>query len=161
MRTSWIVKITTFSLWAFAVGSATFWTLQMPGNATPINNVSGAVTSTAADATEQAHVQQVAAALGAKSGAMLTPAAELAAKQSRFQLQGVLAVGTKSGAALISVDGKPAKPYRVGAEVEEGLEVTSVKAYEASLGTHRTSGTSTTLFTLTLPKPDPSLGLKK
>ncbi len=52
----------------------------------------------------------------------VAPAAAPAAA-SRFALEGVLA-GTASGhgAALIAVDGKPPKPYRVGAEVEPGLD---------------------------------------
>ena len=34
---------------------------------------------------------------------------------SRFQLQGVVADDLGRGAALIAIDGKPARPYRAGA----------------------------------------------
>ena len=54
---------------------------------------------------------------------------------SRFALVGVVA-GRHSGggAALIAVDGKPPKPYRVGMQVESGLVLQSVGAREARLG---------------------------
>lgn len=88
---------------------------------------------------------QVAIALGAKTPVTETAASLLAASQARFQLMGVLAVG-KSGAALLSVDGKPAKPYRVGVAIEDGLEVTAVAARSVSVGR-----SGTTAFTLELP----------
>jgi general secretion pathway protein C len=53
---------------------------------------------------------------------------------SRFQLQGVMAGGPDAGAALISVDGKPAKPYRVGAVVADGLLLQSAQGRRVSLG---------------------------
>lgn len=89
---------------------------------------------------------QVAVALGAKNPVAPTAASALAAMQARLQLQGVLAVGTKQGAALISIDGKPAKPYRVGSAIEDGLEVTAVGARSASI---RKSDAAA--FTLELP----------
>ena len=53
---------------------------------------------------------------------------------SRFQLQGVLAGGGSQGVALIAVDGKSAKPYRVGAWVTEGLVLQSAQGRRISLG---------------------------
>jgi len=53
---------------------------------------------------------------------------------SRFQLQGVLAGNASQGAALIAVDGKPAKPYRVGATVAEGWVLQAVQGRRVSLG---------------------------
>jgi general secretion pathway protein C len=53
---------------------------------------------------------------------------------SRFQLQGVMAGGPDAGAALIAVDGKPAKPYRVGALVVDSLVLQSAQARRISLG---------------------------
>ncbi|HZY15973.1 MAG TPA: type II secretion system protein N, partial [Ramlibacter sp.] len=37
------------------------------------------------------------------------------------------------GAAILSVDGKPARPYRVGSLVEEGLVLQSVQPRSATL----------------------------
>jgi general secretion pathway protein C len=59
------------------------------------------------------------------------PAASLA---SRFQLVGVVA-GARSGggAAVLSVDGKPARPYRVGTSIDDGLVLQSVQGRTATL----------------------------
>ena len=145
----WTVKITTFLLWALAAGSGAFWILQSTNasstNTNPsITKLNLPATAWANDAQVPSLTPQVAAALGAKN--IVTPAGAMVAMQSRLQLQGVLAVGTKRGAALISVDGKPAKPYRVGSAIEEGLEVTAVQARSASIGANGAAA-----FTLELP----------
>ena len=61
-------------------------------------------------------------------------------------LLGVLA-GTASGggAALIAVDGKPARPYRVGAAVEPGMVVQSLSRREARLGASQDGASTMTL----------------
>jgi general secretion pathway protein C len=143
----WTVRLTTFLLWALAAGSAAFWVLQnvnagVNDSANPNANPAARASSTQ----EPNLTPQVALALGAKNPVAPTAAGALAAVQARLQLQGVLAVGSKRGAALISVDGKPAKPYRVGSAIEEGLEVTAVGARSASIGT-----SGATAFTLELP----------
>ena len=53
---------------------------------------------------------------------------------SRFVLVGVLDGGPQQGTALIAVDGKPAKPYRVGQTVVEGLAVIATAPKKAELG---------------------------
>ena len=146
----WTVRLTTFLLWALAAGSAAFWILQNV-NAGVSNNPDSTkltllTTTWAGRAQEQNLTLQVALALGAKNPVAPTAASALAAMQARLQLQGVLAVGTKQGAALISIDGKPAKPYRVGSAIEEGLEVTAVGARSASIGKSDAAA-----FTLELP----------
>ena len=112
--------------------------------------------ATSGAAAEQNLTPQVATALGAKNPVTPTAASALAAVQARLQLQGVLSVGDKSGAALISVDGKPAKPYRMGSAIEDGLEVTAIKARRVAIGSKGVEA-----FTLELPKLDANLGLKK
>ena len=61
----------------------------------------------------------VARVLGARAQVAM-PQASIA---SRFVLQGVVAVAPGGGAALIAVDGKPARPFRVGSAVEEGWSI--------------------------------------
>ena len=157
MTKLWTVKITTFLLWALATGSAAFWVLQnVHGKASDNSGESSNVVATANLAAEQNLTPKVALALGAKNPVTPTAASALAAMQARFQLQGVLSVGGKSGAALISVDGKPAKPYRLGVAIEDGLEVTAIKARSVAIGQNGTEA-----FTLELPQQDTSLGLKK
>jgi len=74
--------------------------------------------------------QAVARALGAQ--AQVAQAAPTLA--SRFQLVGVLDSDAAMGVALISVDGKPAKPFRIGKPVAEGLVVQSTQAKRVQLG---------------------------
>ena len=74
--------------------------------------------------------QAVERALGAQ--AQVAQAAPTLA--SRFQLVGVLNGDASAGVALISVDGKPAKPFRVGKPVAEGLVVQSTQAKRVQLG---------------------------
>jgi general secretion pathway protein C len=67
-------------------------------------------------------------------GAVPVQAAAAPTLASRFQLQGVMTGGPDAGAALISVDGKPAKPYRVGAVVADGLVLQLAQGRRISLG---------------------------
>jgi general secretion pathway protein C len=69
--------------------------------------------------------------MGASQAQAAVPVVSLS---SRFSLVGVVARPSHSGAALISVDGKPAKPFRVGAAVEPGLLLLSVEPRRAALG---------------------------
>jgi general secretion pathway protein C len=52
---------------------------------------------------------------------------------SRFVLVGVMDGGPAQGVALISVDGKPAKPYRLGQAVSEGFVVVGTGPKKAEL----------------------------
>lgn len=67
---------------------------------------------------------------------------------SRFTLQGVVAGSAGGGAALISIDGKPAKAVRVGSMVEEGLMLQSAGARAVTLAESRSSPA---LLTLEMP----------
>lgn len=123
----WGVRLGTLAIWALAAASAAYWGLRLtarpPGMPAP----------TAAPAPVAADMQAMARLLGAVTAQ--TPQAAAAPVSSRFALVGVLA-GQQggSGAALIAVDGKPAKPYRVGATVDAGLVLQSLGPRQASLG---------------------------
>jgi general secretion pathway protein C len=69
---------------------------------------------------------------------------------SRFALVGVVASRGDNATALIAVDGKPAKPIRVGGTVDEGLVLQSVEARRAILAA---SAGSSAGVTLELPRP--------
>ena len=66
----------------------------------------------------------------ATNTAVCTTAPELA---SRLVLLGVVADPSGRGAALLAVDGKPARPYRVGAEVVDGYVLKTLDARAATL----------------------------
>jgi general secretion pathway protein C len=54
---------------------------------------------------------------------------------SRFRLTGIIASGSGHGVALLSIDGKPAKPYRVGSQLETGWMLQSVETRRVALAT--------------------------
>ena len=134
--TRWAPPLATLVLWALAGASAVYWGLMLSEPAAGPAPVAAAPEPILPDA------QALARLLGAHAqAAAATPAAA-----SRFTLLGVLA-GTQSGdgAALIAVDGKPARPVRVGAVVEEGLVLQSVQGRKALLGADRDGPASVTL----------------
>ena len=85
---------------------------------------------------------QMAAALAKALGGGLALATVASAgpalpTSSRMTLVGVVADAHSAGVALIAVDGKPAKPFRVGATVDGSLVLQSVGARKATLGADR------------------------
>ena len=117
----------TFALWALAAGSAAYWLMKFVARPAP-----AAAVPASARGPVQVDPQAVARVLGANPVAA-NAAAPPAAMASRFSLVGIVARASGFGTALISVDGKPAKPFRVGSPVEEGLVLQSVQARRAVL----------------------------
>jgi general secretion pathway protein C len=77
----------------------------------------------------------VARALGAANPSGAEPAnpAGTSADATRFALLGVLGQ-KRAGTALIAVDGKPAKPVRLGAPVADGWTLLRLESRRAVLG---------------------------
>lgn len=126
---TWTVRGATFALWALAAGSAVFWALKFGGR-------QQAVSATPLPARAVAAVDPAAISrlLGSTPAAAAAPLAA-PALASRFQLVGVAAgASSGDGAAILSVDGKPARPYRVGTAIEEGLVLQSVQGRRAVIG---------------------------
>ena len=143
---AWTVRGATLALWTLAAASAVFWGLKLGGQARPL-----AVPPPAPRAVAAVDPSALARLLGSEpAAAAVTAAAPTLA--SRFQLLGV-AAGAESGAgaAVIAVDGKPARPYRVGASIEEGVVLQSVRGRQAVLA----SAAGQPLLTLELPPPPP------
>ncbi len=121
----WGVRLTTLAIWALAAGSVAYWGLRLSAPQAGLAVPAVAPTPPAPDA------QALARLLGAVSA----QAPVVASASSRFALVGVLAgQASGSGAALIAVDGKPARPYRVGAALEGGLVLQSLGPRQARLG---------------------------
>jgi general secretion pathway protein C len=115
----------TLLVWGAVAFSAVTWGLRWSAtDAAPSN------ATAAAQALPEVDVSAAARSLGAAPVQVAT-APTLA---SRFQLQGVMAGGPNAGAALIAVDGKPAKPYRVGAVVADGMVLQLAQGRRISLG---------------------------
>ncbi len=142
----WVIRGSSFTVWALAAASAVFWGLRLAQPA-PVPSV-----EVAAGATLEADPAAVARFLGATQGpvAVLPGAPALA---SRLSLIGVVADGHQWGAALISVDGKPAHPYRVGATLEDGVVLLAVDRRRALLGPSRDAEPTLTLELPALKKP--------
>jgi general secretion pathway protein C len=134
MRKNWTIRLATFAIWVLAGASLVFWVLKfIQGTAVPANAaVVAAPASAVVDATA------LSRGLG---GSSQTPASAAVALPSsinaaRFVLTGVVAGQFPGqGIALIAVDGKGAKPYKVGASVTQGVVLQSVRARQAKLST--------------------------
>lgn len=122
---SWPARLVTVLVWALAALSVAFWALRLlgpSGDAAPV--------PVARAALAQADATAVARLLGATTQVVAAPAA---ATGGRYVLTGVVADRRQGGAALIAVAGQPPKPFRVGAEIEPGVLLTSVGARQAVL----------------------------
>lgn len=139
---SWVVRAATFVLWALAAASVVYWTLKLGTRSPPV-----AAVPVAARAPAPIDPMAVARLLGSSPAAQQA-AAPVATLASRFSLLGVAARASGVGAALISVDGKPAKPYRVGSQLDEGIVLQAVQGRRAVLAA--TAG-GPPLVTLELP----------
>ena len=123
----WPPRLATFTVALLLAGSVVFWLLRWPArDAGP--DLPVAVTTRAL---EPANPQAVARLLGAEAVASATPVMVDAA--SRFRLTGIIASGSGHGVALLSIDGKPPKPYRVGSVLEDGLMLQSVEQRSVAL----------------------------
>ena len=133
----WAVAAGTFVLWGLAAASAVYWGMKL-GNA----GASGPIAPPAPSA-PPSDPAAIARLLGSSPAA--ATAAPVASLSSRFSLLGVVADPDGGGAALLSVDGKPPKPYRVGSAVDEGLVLQSVQPRRAVIGSSMQSPPALTL----------------
>ena len=128
------VRVCAFVIWALVAGTLVFWGLRLlvrapeaPAHAVPV----GAAVAARGDLT-----RLLGAAPVATAAAVAAPEAS-----SRFRLLGVMAPkpGTKptasgQGVALIAVDGKPARAFAVGAQLDTDLVLQAVSLRTASIG---------------------------
>lgn len=124
----WPSRLVTALVWLLAAASAVFWALRLSQPAGLVN------VPVAASAAPSADPAMVAYLLGSRATPAQAPQAPEANAPSRFLLAGVIAgKQAQQGAALISVDGKPPKPFRVGSQVDSGLVLQSVAPRRAVL----------------------------
>lgn len=135
----WGLRLATFSVAALAAASATFWALKWT-DTRPLQTSAPVVFSSPAPTTPQA----VARLLGGGHGGA-APDAPMDNAASNFKLTGVVANLAQSGYALIAVDGKPAKPYRVGEPVNDALVLRSVAPRSAALAANMDAPATVTL----------------
>ena len=138
-QSKWGLRGITLVVWALAAASVAYWGLRLMTRPAAL-----APAPMAASAAMPLDAAVVARLLGA-TPAQAAPQASLA---SRFALSGVVAGAPGGGAALIAVDGNPARPFRVGTLVSEGLVLQSAAARQATLGQTRDGPA---LITLDMP----------
>jgi general secretion pathway protein C len=148
-----LARLSAFVIWSLVAASAVFWALRLAASPPQVPPYAVAVGNSVAVRGDLGRLfgapQRTAAA------AQPTPEAP-----SRFRLIGVMAPRSGAmqaepggGVALIAVDGKPAKPYAVGARLDSDLVLQSVGLRTASLGPAQ-GGRSVLLELPVLPPPN-------
>ncbi|MES2634482.1 MAG: type II secretion system protein N [Pseudomonadota bacterium] len=140
MHSRWTVAVSTFAVWGLVAATAVYWGLKLSARPAPVPVAPVVRTTPPADPVA------VARLLG--SAPVFATAAPVASMASRFALLGVVASPGNEGAALIAVDGKPARPFRIGATVDDGVVLKFVDKRKAELAA-RVDGP--VLVTLELP----------
>jgi len=126
-----LARWVTFFLWAAVAASAVAWGLKLFVAAPPMPPEARLAGAGGAPRGDLARV------LGADAPPPVQAEAE-PAPDARFQLIGVVAPRSRQplreGVALIAVDGKPPKAFRIGAAVDGATVLKSVRARGADLG---------------------------
>lgn len=123
-------RVFAFTIWAAVAASVVFWGLRLTSASRPVPAHAVAVGDGAVARGD----------LGRLFGreAVPVPGGAPVASGSPFKLVGVVAPkagsGLRAGVALISVEGKPARPFQVGANVDADLILLAVHQRGASLG---------------------------
>lgn len=134
LSSRWWVWAVTALVWSLAAASAWAWALRW---AQPVTAPAGLpLAATGAGVEGSARPEDLARLLGAMKIVAGNP--DPVRTDARFSLKGVVAgAHGASGAALLSVDGKPPRAYRVGADIELGLVLQSVGPRQAVLAASR------------------------
>jgi general secretion pathway protein C len=143
-------RLSAFVIWALVAASAVFWGLRLFVRAPSAPPHTLSVVDTGPGRVDLARL------LGAPPEAADT-SAPAPAISSRFQLSGVMApeVPGDQGIALIAVDGKMPRAFRVGGTIDGDLVLQSVSLRTASIGLPRAAPT----VVLELPPlPPPATG---
>ena len=124
---STFLHFVNFLVWAGVAFSAVVLLLHWSGGAEEgVSSVAGF---------EQKQVSPDVDSLSVSKALGVAPVQSASANlASRFVLVGVMDGGPSQGVALISVDGKPAKPYRLGQTVSDGFVVVGTGPKKAELG---------------------------
>ena len=117
----------TMVVWAAAAASVAWWGLRVWGGASQAPSSEAPPAVAPAPVADQAAVARLLGAV-APAGPAMAPVAV-----NRFVLLGVMASPSRMGSALIAVDGKPGRAFRVGSKVDEGIVLESVEPRKARL----------------------------
>jgi general secretion pathway protein C len=118
-----VARIVSLLLFAALCAIVAGWALQLLAPRAPI---------APAGAVAQAQPPSDLSATGQLFGGLPRAADAVAEAPSNIQVAGVIAAGPR-GVALLSIDGRPAKPFAVGEPVADGMKVRSVSGDEVEL----------------------------
>lgn len=124
-------RVVAFVVWALVAASAMYWLLRLSASSPAAPGYTAAVAATTLPRGDLTRVLGVPPP-AAKNEPIAEPGLA-----SRFKLLGVAAPrpgGERIGLALIAVDGKPARGYKVGAPVDGDIVLQSVHPRGAALG---------------------------
>lgn len=125
-------RIAAFVVWALAAAAAMYWALRLL--AVPAGLPPSVETVSMSGALQGDIVRLFAAPAAAPDAAPVVAEPALA---SRFKLIGVVAGKAPDrgdGIALLAIDGKPPRPYRIGASLGDDLVVQQVASRSVALG---------------------------
>lgn len=135
-------------VWAAVAATVVYWGLRLSAGGRPVPPQTTVVSSSANARGDLTRL------FGVELQPVVAAPPPMAA---RFQLVGVAAprpeaAGAREGVALIAVDGKPARAYRVGAVIDGDNVLQSVRQRGAAIGPRD----GATLVSLDLPPPAPA-----
>ena len=139
-----VLHTATFAAWALAAAGVGYWVLQVSANGSSINlpiASSASANSSASNASDPS-------ALARLLGALAPQAAVPVSNSNRFVLKGVVSGARGQEAALIAIDDKPAKAFRVGSALEDGLMLQSTSKGKVTLAA---TARGPVLMTLEMP----------
>jgi len=143
MADKWSLRLVTLAVWSLAAWSATAWTLHFVGSRSATASVPPAPLA-AVPVSEPAQMARVfGSGIGKPADNTAAPAPLVIDPSTRFALVGVVANRASTGVALLSVEGKPARPYRVGSTIDDTYKLKSVTARSATLATVQTGASFT------------------
>src|SRR6185369_1501881 len=125
-----VARVTAFVVWAALAACVAYWGLRVLVTSRPVPPQTVPVASNSALRGDVSRLFGASAEPGRPSEPGVS---------SRFKLIGVMAppataaAGTL-GLALLAVDGKPPRPYKVGARIDSSLILQSVSARGAAIG---------------------------
>ncbi len=145
-RNRLVLHTATLWVWVLAASCVGYWILQIASNPKPGNRImTAAANGPEANALDASSLARL---LGATAPLAATPVSN----SSRFALKGVVSGALGQEAALIVIDDKPAKAFRVGSAIEDGLILQSATARKVTLAA--TPG-GPVLMTLEMPPLSP------
>ena len=141
-RARLVLHTATFAMWVVAAAAVGYWALKVSASsAAKLPQSTSAAANLVSTASDPALLARVL-------GRAAPPTTAPVNTSSRFVLKGVVSGALGQEAALIAIDDKPAKAFRVGSAIEDGLILQSASKSKVTL-----SGTrdGPALVTLDMP----------